>query len=107
MSFYKVWYINPEYDTYRLIEINGIVLKETFLKKRLKKFKRRRSYLFLNFKKENKRESERRVEEDLSSNNSRDELNDLVKEVKVIKRIKVKGEVPARLIIQLLNIISQ
>jgi hypothetical protein len=107
MSFYKVWYINPEYDTYRLIEINGIVLKETFLKRRLKKFKRRRSYLFLNFKKENKRESERRVEEDLSSNNSRDELNDLIKEVKVIKRIKVKGEVPARLIIQLLNIISQ
>jgi len=107
MSFYKVWYINPEYDTYRLIEINGIVLKETFLKKRLKKFKRRRSYLFLNFKKENKRESERRVEEDLSNNDSRDELNDLIKEVKVIKRIKVKGEVPARLIIQLLNIMSQ
>ena len=99
MSFYKVWYINPEYDTYRLIEINGIVLKETFLKRRLKKFKRRRSYLFLNFKKENKRESERRVEEDLSNNDSRDELNDLIKEVKVIKRIKVKGEVPARLII--------
>ena len=86
MSFYKVWYINPEYDTYRLIEINGIVLKETFLKKRLKKFKRRRSYLFLNFKKENKRESERRVEEDLSNNDSRDELNDLIEEVEVIKK---------------------
>ena len=107
MSFYKVWYINPEYNIYRLIEINSIVLKRIFLKRRLKRFKRRRSYLFLNFKKENKRESERRVEEDLSNNDSRDELNDLIKEVKVIKRIKVKGEVPARLIIQLLNIMSQ
>ena len=52
------------------MEINGTVLKRTFLKRRLKRFERRRSYLFLDFKKESKREGERGVKEDLSNNNN-------------------------------------
>ena len=82
-----------------MIEINNTILKETFLKRRLKRFKRRRDYLFLNSKEESKREGEKRVKEDLSSNDDRDELSDLIKRVEVIKEIKVEGEVPARLVI--------
>ena len=82
-----------------MIEINSIVLKRIFLKRRLKRFKRRRSYLFLNFKKKSKKESERRVKEDLNNNNNRDELSDLIKEVEVIKGIKVEDEVSTRFII--------
>ena len=82
-----------------MIEINGIVLKEIFLKRRLKRFKRRKDYLFLNFKEENKREDERRVKEDLNNNNNWNKLNNLIKEVEVIKGIKVKNKVSAWLII--------
>jgi len=89
------------------MEINGTVLKRTFLKRRLKRFKRRRGYLFLDFKEEGKREGERGVKEDLSSNDDRDELSDLVKGVEVIKEMEVEGEVLARPVIQLLNITSQ
>jgi hypothetical protein len=78
-----------------LIEINSIVLKGIFLKRRLKRFERRRSYLFLNSKKESEGEGERGVKEDLSNNDDRDELSDLIKRVEVIKRIEVEGEVPA------------
>jgi hypothetical protein len=81
------------------MEIDNTILKETFLKRRLKRFKRRRDYLFLNSKEESKREGEKRVEEYLNSNDDRDELSDLVKRVEVIKEIKVEGEVPARLVI--------
>ena len=82
-----------------MIEINSIVLKRIFLKRRLKRFKRRRSYLFPDFKEESERESERGVKEDLNNNDNRDKLSDLIKEVEVIKEIEVESEVSARLII--------
>ena len=82
-----------------MIEINSIILKETFLKRRLKRFKRRRNYLFLNFKKEDEEKGERGVKEDFNNNDDRDELSDLIKRVEVIKEIKVEGEVPARPVI--------
>jgi len=78
-----------------LIKINNIILKKTFLKRYLKKFERRKNYLFLNFKKESERKSERRIKKKLSNNDSRDKLNDLIKEVEVIKGIKIKDEVSA------------
>jgi hypothetical protein len=43
----------------------------------------------------------------LSSNDDRDELNDLVKGVEVTEEIEVEGEVPARPVIQLPGITSQ
>ena len=82
-----------------MIEINSTILKRIFLKRRLKRFKRRRDYLFLDFKEESEGEGERRVKEDLSSNDNWDELSDLIRKVEVIEKIKVKGEVPARFII--------
>jgi len=82
-----------------LIEINSTILKGTFLKRRLKRFERRRSYLFLDSEEESEGEGERGVKEDLSSNDDRDELSDLVKGVEVIKEIEVEGEVPARPVI--------
>ena len=88
------------------MEINSTVLKGTFLKRRLKRFERRKSYLFLDSEKEGEREGERGVKEDLSNNDDRDELSDLIKGVEVIKEIEVKGEVPARPVIQLLSIMS-
>jgi hypothetical protein len=99
MGPYKVWYTNPEYSTYRLIEIDGTVLKGTFLKRRLKRFERRRGYLFPDFKEEGERKGERGVKEDLNNNDDRDELSDLVKGVEVIKGMEVEGEVPARPVI--------
>jgi hypothetical protein len=90
-----------------LIEINGTVLKRTFLKRRLKRFERRRGYLFSDSKKEGKREGERRVKEDLNSNDDRDELSDLIKGVEVIERMEVEGEVPARPVIQLPDMTNQ
>ena len=69
-----------------MIEINSIILKETFLKRRLKRFKQRKDYLFLNFKEESERKSEKRVKKDLNNNNNWDELNDLIEEVEVIKK---------------------
>jgi hypothetical protein len=73
-----------------LIEINSTVLKGTFLRRRLKRFKQRRDYLFLNSKEESEREGERGVEEDLNNNDDRNELSDLIKRVEVIKEIKVE-----------------
>ena len=81
------------------MEINGTVLKRTFLKRRLKRFERRRSYLFLDSEEESEGEGERGVKEDLSSNDDRDELGDLVKGVEVIEEMEVEGEVPARPVI--------
>jgi hypothetical protein len=81
------------------MEIDGTVLKGTFLKRRLKRFERRGGHLFPDFKKEGEREDERGVEEDLSSNDDRDELSDLIKRVEVIKGIEVEGEMPARPVI--------
>jgi hypothetical protein len=74
-----------------LIEINSTVLKGTFLRRRLKRFKRRRDYLFLNSKEKSEGEGERGVEEDLNSNDDRNKLSDLIKGVEVIKEIKVEG----------------
>ena len=82
-----------------MIEINSTILKGTFLKRRLKRFERRRGYLFLDSEEEGEGEGERGVEEDLSSNDDRDELSDLVKGVEVIKGIEVEGEMPARPVI--------
>ena len=90
-----------------MIEINSTVLKRTFLKRRLKRFERRRGYLFLDSEEEGEGEGERGIEEDLSNNNNRDRLSDLIKRVEVIKGIKVKGEVLTQFIIQLLSIINQ
>ena len=75
------------------MEINSTVLKGTFLERRLKKFERRRGYLFLDSKEESEGESKRRVKEDLSNNDDWDKLSDLIKRVEVIKGIEVKGEV--------------
>jgi hypothetical protein len=44
-------------------------------------------------KEEGKEEGERKVKRDLSSNNGRDELSNLVKEVEFIEGIKARGEV--------------
>jgi hypothetical protein len=82
-----------------LIEIDGTALKGTFSKRRLKRFKRRRSYLFPDSEEEGEGEGERGVKEDLSNNDDRDELSDLIKRVEVIKEIEVEGEVPARPVI--------
>jgi hypothetical protein len=51
--------------------------------------------LFLDFKEEGKEEDKREVKKDLSNNNGRDELSNLIKEVEFIKGIKVKGKVLA------------
>jgi hypothetical protein len=55
--------------------------------------------LFLDSKKEGREEGKEEVKEGLSSNNSRDELGDLVREVELIEGIKVEGEVLARPVI--------
>ena len=89
-----------------MIEINSTVLKRTFLKRRLKRFKQRRSYLFSDSEEESERKGERGVKEDLNNNDDRDELSDLIKGVEVMEEIEVKGEVPARPVIQLLNMTS-
>jgi hypothetical protein len=89
----KVWYTNPEYGIYQLIEIDGTVLKGIFPRRRLKRFKQCRGYLFLDSKEEDREEGKGEVEEGLSGNNGRDELGDLVKEVELIKGIEVEGEV--------------
>jgi hypothetical protein len=81
------------------MEINSIVLKETFPKRRLKRFEQRRGYLFLDSKEEGGEEGKGEVKEGLSGNNGQDELSDLVGEVKLIEGIEVKGKVLARLII--------
>ena len=83
------------------MEMDGTVLKGTFLRRRLKRFKRRRGYLFPDSEEEDEGEGERGVEEDLSSNDDRNELGDLVGGVEVIEGMEVKGEVPARPVIQL------
>jgi hypothetical protein len=75
--------------------MNNTILKGTFPKRRLKRFKQHRGYLFLDSKEEGKEEDKREVKRDLSSNNSRDKLGNLVREVKFIKGIKAKGEVLA------------
>ena len=75
------------------MEINGIVLKETFPKRRLKRFKQYRGYLFLDSKEEGKEEDKREVKRDLSSDDGRDKLGDLVREVEFIEGIKAKSEV--------------
>ena len=74
-----------------MIEIDSTVLKGTFLRRRLKRFKRRKDYLFLNSKKVSEKEGERGVEEDLNNNDDRKKLSDLIKRVEVIKEIKVEG----------------
>jgi hypothetical protein len=51
--------------------------------------------LFLDSKKEGRKEDKGEVKEGLSSNNCRDKLGDLVREVKLIKGIEVKGKVLA------------
>jgi hypothetical protein len=80
---------------YRLIEIDGIILKGTFPRRRLKRFKQHRGYLFLDSKKADREEDKGEVKEGLSNNNSQDKLGDLAKEVKLIEGIEVKGEVLA------------
>jgi hypothetical protein len=77
------------------MEIDGTVLKGTFPRRRLKRFKQCRDYLFLDSKKEDREEGKEEVKEGLSSNNGRDELSDLVKEVELIEGIEVEGEVLA------------
>ena len=81
------------------MEMDGTVLKGTFLRRRLKRFKRRRGYLFPDSEEEDEGEGERGVEEDLSNNDDRDELSDLIKGVEVIKEIEVEDEVSARPVI--------
>ena len=49
--------------------------------------------MFLDFKEEGKEEDKREVKKDLSSNNGRDKLSDLVREVEFIKGIEANGEV--------------
>jgi hypothetical protein len=92
---------------YRLIEIDGTVLKGTFPKRRLKRFKQHRGYLFPDSEEEDKEEGKREVERDLSSDNSRDELGDLVREVEFIEGIEAKGEVLTQPIIQLPSIMRR
>jgi hypothetical protein len=77
------------------MEIDSTILKGTFLKRRLKRFKQRRGYLFPDSKEEGEKEGKREVKRDLSSNNGRDKLSDLVKEVEFIKGIEIKDEVLA------------
>jgi hypothetical protein len=55
--------------------------------------------LFLDSKEKGEKEGKREVKRDLSSNNSRDKLGDLIREVKFIKGIEAKGEVLAQSII--------
>jgi hypothetical protein len=81
------------------MEINGTILKGTFSERRLKRFERRKGYLFSDSKEEGEREGEKGVEEDLNSNDDRDELSDLVKGVEVTEKMEVEGEVPARPVI--------
>jgi hypothetical protein len=81
------------------MEIDGTILKGTFPRRRLKRFKQRRGYLFLDSKEEDREEGKGEVKKGLSSNNSRDELGDLVKEVELIEGIEVEGEVLARPVI--------
>ena len=52
------------------MEIDGTILKGIFPRRRLKRFKQRKGYLFLDSKEEGKEEGEREVKRDLSSNNS-------------------------------------
>jgi hypothetical protein len=49
--------------------MNGTILKGTFLRKRLKRFKQHRGYLFIDSKEEGKKEGKREVKRDLSNNN--------------------------------------
>jgi hypothetical protein len=81
------------------MEIDGTVLKRTFPRRRLKRFERHRGYLFPDSEEEGEEEGERGVEEDLNSNDDRDELSDLVGRVEVIEGMEVEGEVPARPVI--------
>jgi hypothetical protein len=81
------------------MEIDGTVLKGTFPRRRLKRFKQRRGYLFLDSKEEGGEEDKGEVKEGLSSNDGRDELGDLVGEVELIEGIEVEGEVLARPVI--------
>jgi hypothetical protein len=55
--------------------------------------------LFLDSKKEGREEDKEKVKEGLSSNDGRDKLGDLVREVELIKGIKVEDEVLARPVI--------
>ena len=52
------------------MEIDGIILKGIFFRRRLKRFEQRGGYLFLDSKEEGKEEGKREVKRDLSSNNS-------------------------------------
>jgi hypothetical protein len=52
------------------MEIDGIILKGTFPKRRLKRFKQYKGYLFLDSKEKDKEEGKREVKRDLSSDNS-------------------------------------
>ena len=77
------------------MEIDGTILKGIFPRRRLKRFKQRRGYLFLDSKEEGREEGKGEVKEGLSSNNSWDKLSDLVRKVELIKGIEVEGEVLA------------
>ena len=79
--------------------MDGTILKGTFFRRRLKRFKQCRGYLFPDFKEEGEEEGKREVKRNLSSDNSRDKLSNLVREVEFIKGIKAKGEVLAQPII--------
>jgi hypothetical protein len=77
------------------MEIDGTVLKRTFPRRRLKRFKQCRGYLFLDSKEEGGEEGKGEVKEGLNDNNGRDKLSNLVKEVELIEGIEVEGEVLA------------
>jgi hypothetical protein len=77
------------------MEINGTILKGTFPRRRLKRFKQHRDYLFLDSKEEGEKEGKREVKRDLSSDDGRDKLSDLIREVKFTEGIEAKGEVLA------------
>ena len=81
------------------MEIDSTILKGIFPRRRLKRFKQRGGYLFLDSKEEDKEEGEREVKRDLSSDNGRDKLGDLVREVEFMEGIKAKGKVLAQPII--------